>query len=95
VVQLNPEGKRKKVTPAFYVGVIVEWKDDQGGWLIRCMRRVSAFCTHQFCYPDLDDVCLYSPLDIMKRLSIPKIVGRREVYHFDVTQLTDYVHALR
>jgi hypothetical protein len=79
----------------FYVGVIVEWKEDQRGWLIRCMRRMSEFCANQFRYPDLDDLCLYSPLDIKTRLSIPKIVGRREVYHFDITQLSKYVHALR
>ncbi len=93
-VVVQVKGTQKQRQPEYYVGMVIEWSEDESGWLIKCMRRVIRTNPSQFSFPDKEDVALYSLCDIVAHLSLPKIVGKRNIYHFHVLELTPFVNSL-
>jgi hypothetical protein len=93
VVQLTPETKRSH--PVSNVGIVMSYKIEENGWQIQCIRRVSKTSNNQFSFPENDDMAVYTTVDIVARLSLPKIVGTRNVFHFRAVELYSYVHSLR
>jgi hypothetical protein len=74
--------------PAYYVGKIICWKQEDGCWEIECMRRHRT-STNAFLFPNIPDVALYSMKDVLVRLSPPKVV--RSVHHFLEDEMACFV----
>jgi hypothetical protein len=86
VVCLLPDGKKKM--PVFFVGHVLH-AEPAKMWRIRCMRRHRF---GQFVFPTHDDIDTYCHDEIVRVLSIPKII--RGIHHFP-DDFSDYASAMR
>jgi hypothetical protein len=78
-------------TPIYYVGRIMA--KEPKGYSIQCLRRYNTQSLNLFIYPPEDDICLYLNTDIIKLLTLPKIV--RGVHHFPADELLPFSKNLR
>jgi hypothetical protein len=88
LLQCVPE--KKKQQPVHFVGSVVEMKEREM-WRIRCMRR-QRLSINDFFFPTVPDENDYPLEDVVRVLSLPKIV--RGVYSF-ADDLSSFSAALR
>jgi hypothetical protein len=81
---------RKVEVTYYYVGRVLSRTASEV--TIQCMRRHN-LSLNQFTYPSEDDINVYSGQDLVKRLSLPKIV--RGVHHFPCDELALFTKTLR